>query len=315
METRSPLEKPRGTAAALSPWRFSAAIFLVMTGVGLPDARGQEVLRWKFREGDVLKYTHEQTTNVTIKVLGRDRKQKRSVSTTYSWSIKAVSDAGDADITQRIERLTMKIEAPPYLPMDFDSSSSNNSIPEPFESVARQLKAAVGSEFMFKMKPSGAIEGIKIADETLKRLKEGLEQSDRDSFSEQALKDQVSQTSPDPFPQEALEPGKSWSAKTNRLPMPTGTLVLDRTFTFQGPDPKNPKVMLIAMEGRVALEPAPNVSAKIRAQEGKGSVAFNIEAGRLVESRGTQKTEMVVVDEGQERDEITETNSVMTIAP
>ena len=29
---------------------------------GLPDARGQETLRWKFREGDVLKYTTEQTT-------------------------------------------------------------------------------------------------------------------------------------------------------------------------------------------------------------------------------------------------------------
>ena len=99
METRSPLEKPRGTAAALSPWRFTAAICFVLTGVGLPDARGQEVLRWKFREGDVLKYTHEQTTNMTVKVSGRERKQKRSVSTTYSWSIKAVSDAGDADIT------------------------------------------------------------------------------------------------------------------------------------------------------------------------------------------------------------------------
>ena len=150
----------------------------------------------------------------------------------------------------------MKIEARPYLPLDYDSSRSSNEILEPYESVVRQLKAAVGSEFTFKMKPSGAIEGIKIADETLKRLKEGLEQGERDSFSEQALKDQVSQTSPDPFPQEALEPGKSWSAKTIRLPMPTGTLVLDRSFTFQGSDPKNPKVMLIAMEGRVALEPA-----------------------------------------------------------
>ena len=66
--------------------------------------------------------------------------------------------------------------------------------------------------------------------------------------------------------------------------------------------------MQIAMEGRVALEPAPNVTAKIRAQDGKGSLTFDKQTGRLVSSRGTQKTEMVIADEGQEIDQTTETN-------
>jgi hypothetical protein len=288
-----------------------------LTCAGFEGARGQEALRWKFRDGDVLKYTTEQTTVMTVKIMGKERKQKRAVTTTYTWSVKGVSETGEADIMQRIERLAMKVDAPPYLPLEYDSGSSNNSIPEPFEPVVRQLKAAVGAEFSFKMKPTGEIVDIKIPEATLKKLRDGLpeDQGERDAFSEQSLKDMVSQTSPPAFPEGPLEPGKSWSSKPNRVPLPTGTLILDRSFTFRGPDPQNPKLMIIAMEGKVALEPSGDANTKIRAQEGKGSLTFDSESGRLVSSRGTQKTEMVVVEGGQERDETTETNAVMTLVP
>jgi uncharacterized protein DUF6263 len=314
--TGKSVNRPCGKAAPFLAWRLAAA-FVVMTGAGLQGARGQDALRWKFRDGDVLKYTTEQTTVMTVKLMGKERKQKRGVTTTYTWSVKAVSETGEADIIQRIERLAMKVDAPPFLPMEYDSSSANNSIPEPFEQVVRQLKAALGAEFSFKMKPTGEIVGIKIPEATLKKLREGLpdDQGERDAFSEQALKDMVSQTSPPAFPEGPLEPGKSWSSKPSRVPLPSGTLVLDRSFTFRGPDPQNPKLMIIAMEGKVALEPGGDSSAKIRSQDGKGSLTFDAESGRLVSSRGTQKTEMVVVEAGQERDETTETNAVMTLVP
>jgi hypothetical protein len=125
----------------------------------------------------------------------------------------------------------------------------------------------------------------------------------------------VTQTSPPTFPQGPLEPGKSWSSKPNRVTLPQGTLVLDRSFTFRGADPQNPKLMIIAMEGKVALEPSGDISAKIRSQDGKGSLTFDSESGRLVSSKGTQRTEMVIVEAGQERDETTETNAVMTLQP
>ena len=64
------------------------------------------------------------------------------------------------------------------------------------------MKAAVGAEFSFKMKPSGEIENIKIPEATLKKLREGLpdEQGEQEAFSEQALKDMVTQSSPPAFP-------------------------------------------------------------------------------------------------------------------
>ena len=39
--------------------------------------------------------------------------------------------------------------------------------------------------------------------------------------------------------------------------------------------------MIIAMEGKVALEPGGDGTAKIRSQDGKGSLTFDAESGRL----------------------------------
>jgi hypothetical protein len=167
------------------------------------------------------------------------------------------------------------------------------------------------------MKPSGEIESVKFPEATLKKLREALPQEggDREEFSEQRLKEFVTQQSPPAFPEGALEPGKSWASKPTRIVFPLGTTVLDRSYTFQGPDPKDPKLVQITMEGRVSLEPAANVAAKIRAQEGKGTVTFDNRGGRLISSRGTQRTEMVIVVQGQEGDQTTDTTSVMTLVP
>ena len=78
-------------------------------------------------------------------------------------------------------------------------------------------------------------------------------------------------------------------------PAALGTLVVDKIFTFQGPDPKDPKLLLVGMEARWRSSPRENVTAKIRAQEGKGSLTFDAEAGRIVNSRSVQKMEMLIV--------------------
>jgi hypothetical protein len=71
--------------------------------------------------------------------------------------------------------------------------------------------------------------------------------------------------------------------------------------------------MLVGMDARVTLEPAENVTAKIRMQDGKGSLTFDAEGGRIVNSRANQKMEMVISDRGQDIVQTTETNSTMTL--
>ena len=139
--------RKRSTARAASQggWLKTATLMFVLCAANLPEAFGQQVLSWKFQEGNVLKYTTEQTTLMTIKIKGKERKEKRAQSATYSWSITGVSADGEADVTQRIERLTMKVEAAPFMPFEFDSNSPGTAVPEPFEGEVKMLKATVGA--------------------------------------------------------------------------------------------------------------------------------------------------------------------------
>jgi Family of unknown function (DUF6263) len=292
-----------------------AVVAVVVSLLGL-DARAQEVLRWKLKNGDVLKYSAEQKQVMNVKHMGRERKQTRAHTIDYTWSVTAVLANGDADVTQKIEHVTMKVSMPPYMPFEYDSNSPNTDVPEPFEGELQMLKATIGAELSFKMTPSGEIADVKIPDATLKKLRDALpkEGGPDVALSEQVLKERLISSSPPPFPQQPLEVGKNWSSKPSKLAFPgLFTMVTDKVFTFHGPDPKNPRLMLVGMDGRVTLEVAENVAARILSQDGKGNLVFDAESGHIVSTRLTQKLDMSMSMNGQEIEQLSETSSTMTL--
>jgi Family of unknown function (DUF6263) len=306
--------RPRPVSAAT--WWAAIGVLLTLLAT---DARAQEVLRWKLNTGLVLRYKTEQTTRVSVKVQGREPKQRRKQTVYYTWTVTNVSSEGVAGVAVKIDRLLMNVEVPPFMPFQWDSSKPNTEVPEPFEPEVKTLKASVGAEFSFDMKPSGQVENIKIPEQTLKAMRDALppEAAKEGQFSEEILKNMVMQSSPPPFPEGPVEPGKSWSSPPARLPTPQWTLITDKDFTYQGPDPKSPKLAIIAVQAKVALEPAENSKGtiKIRAQDGKGTLTFDTEAGRVVSSTSTQKLEMVISDMGQQFEQNTESTSDMTLEP
>jgi hypothetical protein len=281
------------------------------------ETRG-EALRWKLNPGEVLRYTLEGKQVENIKVMGRDKKSTKTNTTNFTWTVKSVSANGDAEIGLRFDRVRMRIQNPPFMPLEFDSSPNKLEIPEEFESYERQIKALAGAEFSFTLRPTGEVDDVKIPPQTLKNLKDAAPQeaAGQGMISEQSLKDLLLQSSPPPFPLDSVELGKTWAGKPSKMPVPgLGSLKIDQVFTFQGPDPKAPKLLLVGIEARASLEPAENVTAKIRTQEGKGSLTFDAEAGRIVNSRNSQKMEMIISDRGQDIVQSTETTSSMTLEP
>jgi hypothetical protein len=318
-----PRAKGRRTGADVFSWRTFATLVVLLWSGGVEVVQAQ-VIQWKFRTGEVLRYALEQKTVETIKEARRERKSTRSHTINFSWTVKNVSSNGEAEITHRIERARVRIEGPPYLPFEFDSDAPDVDAFGPFEAVARNTKAMAGAEFAFKLKPNGEIVDIAISPQTIKRLRDAEKppegagaQAAESAVSEQGLKDMLAQLSPPPFPVGVLEPGKTWSSKPAKIPTPLGNVVMDKVFTFQGADPKTTNLLLIGMETRVALEPAPNspVTAKIRTQEGKGTLTFDANAGRIVNTRGTEKTEILISAQGQDADQTTESTSSMTLQP
>jgi len=276
-------------------------------------------LSWKLKAGEVVRYTVEEKMTTTSKVMEKENKGSTTKTINLSWSVKGVSEGGDADIALRFERVRMHIEQPPYMPYDLDSSAAKIDAPEPFGSMAQQLKAMAGAEFTFKLKPNGAIEDFKVPENTLKTLRAGIpEAAAQGMFSEQGLKDLFLQSTPPAFPDNASEPGRSWTSKPAKIPSPLGNVVVDKTFTTTGPDPQNPAILLIGTETKVSIEPQENagVLAKIQSQEGKGSMAFDTASGRILSTRLNQKLQLLIalpMDPNQKIDQTTETTSTMTM--
>jgi hypothetical protein len=288
----------------------------LITG-GAPGLAGAQVLQWKFKPGEILRYSMDQKVSMVARGMDRENKSTRSQIVEMSWKVNSVAGDGSADVAQRIDRVRLRVESPPFMPFEFDSNNPKADAQEPFAAEAQMLRAMAGAEFRFRIKPSGAIEDIKFSEQTLKTLREATPRgAPEGEFSEKLLKDMLTQSSPPAFPESPLEPGKTWSDKPARVPSPLGTLVINKTYTFQGPDSKNPRLMLIVVDTRVALEPAAGANIpEIRKQEGKGTMTFDAEAGHVVNTRGTQRLEMAITVMDQRIEQVVETTTTMTLVP
>ncbi len=273
-----------------------AAIAWLLVGM-MPDSARAEALRWKFKAGEVLHYSIEQKMVMSSKGMDQERKSNRLQTIDVSWTVNSVDAGGAAEITLRYDRVRMRSEMPPLMPFEFDSNDTKAAVQEGFRSRDPAVKAIVGTEVGFKMRPTGEIEDVKLPEATLKRLRDAAPRGTAEGeVSEKSLKEMLLQSSPPSFPDGEIEPGKTWSSKPSRMPIGFATMVLEKTYTFQGPDPKAPSRLLIGMETKVTLEPVAgaNVTATIRKQEGRGTMTFDVATGHLVSARMTQKIDMAM---------------------
>jgi hypothetical protein len=317
-----------GTTRRASLGLRSAAVLIALVW-GFVDgnkcASAAELLRWKFKEGETLRFSIEQKMVSNTKGMGVEHKSNRTQSQEIMWKVLSVGAGGEAEINHRVLRIKLKAEDPPYAPFEFDSADVKQ--PQPgFEAMIRQLKAEVGAEFTFKMKPTGEIIDIKVPEETLKRYRDAAPPGGpAPEINEKSLKDVLMQSSPPSFPEGALEPGKTWSPKPARMPLalpgpnpPFATLVLDTTFTYQGADPKSPNLWLVAIDTNGKVEPIEGLDVKvmIRRQEGKGSLTIDSQAGHMVSTRNSMKLDITITGGmGQAIEQSSEMNSSMTLLP
>jgi hypothetical protein len=275
------------------------------------SADAAEALRWKFRAGETLRFAIETKSNMTAKAMGIERKTTQTQTVETSWKVRSVDASGGAEINYRMDRIRLRVEMPPLMPLDYDSANDKGD-PPGFEAIARSVRAQVGAELTFKMKPNGEITDIQLPEGTLKKLREATPPGGPEGeISEKTIKEAVLlQSSPPSFPEGPMEAGKSWSPKPTRMPLPFATLVLDKTFTYQGPDPQSPALLLVAVETTAKVEPIEGVDVKatIRKQDGKGTMTFDAQAGRIARTNLTVKMDMSIVQTGQS----TEVSSEMT---
>lgn len=271
-----------------------------------------DVLRWKFKTGEKLAYTMDQKTVTTMKIMGQEVKTTVSQTINMHWDVKSLTTDGGAQISQTIDRFRTKIESP-SLPFEFDTNDKKDPEGPVASTMVPLLRAMAGTEFTMKMNPNGELTDVKIPEKLLDTIK-NAGPAGGGMFSEEGLKSMLVQSSFS-FPNESLEKGKGWT-RHSKIPTPViGTLVLEKDFTFQGSDPKNPKLVSIDLVTKVALEPSADasVSIKISSQNGKGSFLFNPETGRMETSTVKDTMVMSISSMGQTIDQTTVTDTVMKL--
>ena len=162
------------------------------------------------------------------------------------------------------------------------------------------LKTLVGAEFTLKMNARGELSDIKVPPKLVESLRQASPAATAGGmFSEEGLKNLIGQSSL-ALPEGPHEKGKTWE-NSSRIPVPMlGTMVMEKNYTFEGPDPKDAALVKIGLDTKVNLEPAAdsNVAVKITSHEGKGEFAFDREGRPHGDFQGRRPDADVAVRHG-----------------
>jgi Family of unknown function (DUF6263) len=306
MSTNRPLASRRNTIL------LATAVLLVGLGSSSSPA-AKTMLRWKFKEGDVLRYSMDQTTVSTglDPVSGREMKQTLGLIMDMTWTIKSVDASGVATMTQKIDRVRASAAAPTGK-FSFDSKEAGDAV-----SVAGPLfKMLVGAEFTSKMNPRGELTDVKLSDKLLATLKgENEPIGAQGQFSEEGLKNMLSQMVI-PLPEAGVDVGETWQRK---LAIPSGpdgqTRPIEQIFTYKGPDAAAPGLVAIDFTTKAdPPKPDPNIPVTLKKESATGRFGFDNAAGRINRSNTTEFVEMSFSLQGKEIPQKVETTRVLTLS-
>lgn len=304
--------------------RFLATGRLVVASlavaVGLQGAaRADAPLRWKFKPGETVHYNLIQKTETTMKLAnGRTGGSKVSQNSDVRWTVESVSPEGVAELTQTIDRVRVRMDSvagqPPF---EYDSASDE---PAPEGAVASQLvpvfKALAGLKCTLMMDPRGEIREVRIADSVVQSLEKSFQGGLGHLFSKESLKNMIGQSSLI-LPEEAVEKGKTWTEKAKTPAPQLGTMITDKTYTFQGPEAADPSLVRIGLDTKTTLEPVADsqIEFEMKKQDGKGEFVFDTNMGRIVSSHIDVEMTQSIKTQGQLLEQTIVNKMEMKLAP
>jgi len=291
-----------------------SALAATLGAAAAQPTHGAETLRWKFKPGETLRYTMVQQTTQVTKEMGREFKTSLNQTNDLHWSVKNVAGDGVTDLSLTIDRVRMKVEAPGNS-FEFDSQAGKDREGPIAPPIIPMLKALVGAELTFKMNGRGELSEIKVPQKLLDALRQAGPAANAGGMApEEGMKNMISQSSLT-LAEGPLENGRSWTQQA-KVPSPIGTMVMDKTYTFDGPSPREAGLLQISVDTKVTLEPAAdsNIAVKITSQQATGEFTFDPQAGRVVTSRVNDKLQMSISVMGQELEQSTDTVTSMTLA-
>lgn len=290
--------------SGFSAWGSWLLILVGLAGSGVDSARA-ETLRWKFKQGESLHWTMDMKEVFSEVQDERESKTTISQATEMSWTVKSVADDGSAELILKIDRVVAKNRTP-YGNFEFDSSAKKAPANPTEATMQEVIKAVVGAPFSCKISATGELSDVRVPEQVTKIFTEDKKSAPEgnNGMSVDTFKQMFTSMSK-PLPKEDVSPGKTWSRKVKFPTPPAGTLTIDTTFRFVGPDAQaGPNIVRIDLDSKFSPELPPNseVKVSVKSQEGKGIILFDTAAGRIVKSTSNDKDERHIAVMGMEID-------------
>lgn len=268
-------------------WSFPSFLLIILF---LQSTLCAAELRWRFEKGQTLSFKLEQQTQVDSQLGPRNTNLAHATEMEILWHIDEIADDGSAQITQKFERLAMKLQLPKLAPIVFDTASTAKPAGDAkviAETVAPLLEVSIkanvthrGELTSVELDEAGSkvVEAI-AANPTLKLIgsREGLVRMLKQSLLL--------------LPAESVEPGATWE-KSDEVSSPLGEF--KQTTTFKLLEPEASEVTVARIEAISKLEPGakstnPSQKPDLEEQEQSSLFLFDTKAGRLLSSETSQK--------------------------
>ena len=279
-----------------------AALCLLAAGVAAQDESAPDPstvqtvespiqLAWKFNEGDKLDLSIVQDMEMEMTVLGNEVKTKMNMVMTMEWAVNEADEKGAYDVTQTFKRMKMTMDAPPpigKIELDSDAKEKPEGLAATIYSAVKPL---IGAKFTLAIDGTGKVSAVSVDDETKKALADNpqLEQF----LSEDSLKTVLSQAGA-LLPAKPVKSGDSWDFETE-VKSQVGMMKMAGKNTLAGViDREGKRLAKVDLESTIELEPDGPLKLTLKEQEAKGSLLFDIAAGRLAESTMVQKMTMSI---------------------
>ncbi len=278
--------------------RVALLVGLAVTAVGALPAQGQTLLRWKHKEGQKSRLIMTQEMQMKMTMQENPVLVTSTSTMEVDWEITEVDDQGVASMTQTVDRIRMKLQGVQGVMMEYDSESDEK--PEGMAAMmVPMLEAIVGKPYVTKLDSQGNVLEMTLPQglaESVTQIPGGASMGSM--FSEESMKSMSELAT---FPEEAVNPGDTWS-RTGTIKNPaTGDMTMDSTFTYVGTEVVDGRELeKLSMEMKMRVGEGGESTVNISDQSSEGTTYFDNASGRFVRGEANSKMKMHITVLGQQ---------------
>jgi hypothetical protein len=241
----------------------------------------QEPLRWKLNLGEKLDY--HLVEEMTLTTRGEPLEETNTPlhqEMDMTWTVVGVNDAGEAVIEQKFRNVKLKMTGPRGEKIEYQSGG-DEATASLAAMVAPIYEALTKGEFEFTMTARGEIKDVKVAEEVLEAMKNSPGAALLgDVATAEGLQRMITKWAL-VLPEKAPQPGET---SRSRVEIEAGgeVQVVESSYRYEGTKDIDGRTFAVFRPGlEITIRSEKGSPTKVKEQNSKGEILFDIAAGRL----------------------------------